>query len=57
MYAATGSMPTPYRMHYQIAIGDLGHDLDDFGQRLIIHSQMLHGIKMKTDSNAAVIHD
>lgn len=50
------SMPTAYRMHYQVALGDLGHDLDCLCKGLVINSQMLHGIQMKPHSNTTVVH-
>ena len=52
-----GLMPTAYRMHYQVALGDFSQDLNSLGQGRVIDSEMLHGIEMETYSNTAVVHD
>ena len=49
-------MPSSQRMHDQIALGNFGHDLDQFGQVRVVDSQMLHGIKMEAYSYPAVVH-
>ena len=43
-FAFAGSMPTAYRMHYQITFSYLCHNLDGFCQGPVVHSKMLHGI-------------
>ena len=57
LVAVAGSMPTAYRMHYQVALRYFRHNLNGLCQGLVVHSEMLHGIQMEAYSNTTVIHD
>jgi len=48
--AVAGSMPTSYRMHYQVAACYFCHNLDGLWQGPVVH-EMIHGIQMEAHSN------
>ena len=49
-------VPVAGGVHYQVALGDLGHHLHGLGEGGVVHSEMLHGIQVEAHSNAAVVH-